>query len=135
MLLVNFKTKESRLVTCRACKHFVAATQSCGELVVGRTVKYKNTTKKLCGCIMPIKAHLKIASCPIHKWESEISKTDITKVKKILGEIKNNRITGAQNFQLTELYNKIYVSKNKTSNCKSCVKEMINNLTNLLEDE
>ena len=137
MLLTSSKIRNERLEICRSCKHFVKLTQSCGTLGVGETVKYKNTTKKLCGCIMPIKTHLKIGSCPLNKWRSEVSKDDIKAIKKLLGSLdaKTNRITKEQNIKLTELYNRITSKKNKVSSCAPCVKKMVNEMREMLENE
>ena len=135
MLLVSSSIRNERLDICRKCKHFVKTTQTCGTLAVGNTVKYKNTTKKLCGCIMPIKTHLKISSCPLHKWKSTIAKEDIKAIKKLLGDIHPHKITREQNKTLTELYNKALSKKSKVSNCGKCVKSMINELKEMLKDE
>tara|TARA_B100000424_G_C22939272_1_gene499806 strand:+ start:2252 stop:2656 length:405 start_codon:yes stop_codon:yes gene_type:complete len=133
MLLTSSKIRNSRLEICRSCKHFVDVTQSCGTLGFGERVKYKNTTKKLCGCIMPIKTHLKIASCPIHKWKSLIEDSDIKELKKLLGGI-DKKISKEQNIQLTKLYNRITSKNNKISNCNSCVKKMVTEMRELLEN-
>tara|TARA_R100001163_G_scaffold2920_2_gene4432 strand:+ start:10202 stop:10609 length:408 start_codon:yes stop_codon:yes gene_type:complete len=135
MLLTSSKTRNERLEICRGCKHFVSVTQSCGTLGVGKTVKYKNTSKKLCGCIMPIKTHLKIGSCPLNKWKSEVNKKDIESLKSLLGSIEKNRITKEQNMKLTELYNKITHKKNKVSGCAPCVKKMVTEMSEMLKDE
>ncbi len=132
MLLTSLKIKGQRLTICRSCKHFVKLTQSCGTLGFGAEVKYKNTTKKLCGCIMPIKAHLKFSGCPIHKWKSEVSAKDIEDLNELLGEIKDGKITKSQNLKLTQLYNKITKNKRSVSSCAPCVKNMINELTDAL---
>ena len=135
MLLTSSKIRNERLGICRSCKHFVKLTQSCGTLGVGERVKYKNTTKKLCGCIMPIKTHLKIGSCPLNKWRSQVSKEDIEGIKKLLGSIEKNKITKEQNIKLTELYNRITSKKNKVSSCAPCVKRMVNEMSEMLENE
>lgn len=135
MLLTTSKIKNDRLAICRNCKHFVSKTQSCGTLLVGNEVKYKNTTKQLCGCIMPIKAHLKIASCPIHKWTSVLNQKDITALKKVMGELKGSKVTGEQNKELTKLYNKLFSKRDQVSSCPSCVKSMVKKLNELLESE
>ena len=135
MLLVTLKLKNERLVICRACKHYVKATQSCGTLGLGKEVPYKNTKKKLCGCIMPIKAHLKIASCPIHKWKSEIAQEDIEAIKNVLGSIENRKVTAEQNMLLTKYYNKVMKTRKNTSNCSSCVRKIVKELTELIESE
>jgi hypothetical protein len=134
MLLVTSEIRNQRLEICRKCKHFVKATQSCGTLGLGERVKYKNTTKKLCGCIMPVKTHLKIASCPIHKWRSTIKPSDLKELRALLKEINDNRITGEQNKRLTTLYNAITRKNTKVSGCAPCVKKMIQEMNELLEE-
>lgn len=44
---------EERLSICRECPFFRSGIQQC----------------KKCGCIMPQKAKLADAFCPVHKWE------------------------------------------------------------------
>jgi hypothetical protein len=71
-----------RLTTCKACKHFVELTQSCGTLILGnklspedlaeaeennRVTHYRKKTR-LCGCRMPVKTKYALARCPINKW-------------------------------------------------------------------
>jgi hypothetical protein len=43
---------QERLNICRSCSEFFKPTQQC----------------KRCGCIMPAKASLKRANCPLGKW-------------------------------------------------------------------
>jgi hypothetical protein len=51
---VGEEIANSRLDICRSCDHFIKITQQCTQ----------------CGCIMPAKAKLPHASCPIEKWQS-----------------------------------------------------------------
>jgi rRNA maturation protein Nop10 len=51
---VGESVKESRMEICRECEFFTSLTQTC----------------KKCGCIMPAKAGLPHAFCPIHKWDA-----------------------------------------------------------------
>ena len=44
----------ARLSICKQCPEFIDLTKQC----------------KICFCIMPAKALLANASCPLHKWES-----------------------------------------------------------------
>jgi hypothetical protein len=46
------QVKEDRMAICRNCEFFIALTNQCTK----------------CGCIMPLKASLAEAECPIHKW-------------------------------------------------------------------
>jgi len=43
---------QERLKVCQSCPFFISPTQQC----------------KKCGCIMPQKAKLADAFCPVHKW-------------------------------------------------------------------
>lgn len=52
---VTDEIRERRLEICRTCEFFVSITQQC----------------KKCGCIMPAKASLPNASCPVHYWGPE----------------------------------------------------------------
>ena len=45
---------EERLKICKQCPEFIKITKQC----------------KICLCIMPAKAVLAAASCPLHKWEA-----------------------------------------------------------------
>jgi hypothetical protein len=47
------ETFRSRLDTCLACDRIIQLTKQCKE----------------CGCIMPLKAKLKDAACPLGKWK------------------------------------------------------------------
>jgi len=108
-------------------------TRSCGTLLKGEEIIYKGAPVKLCGCIMPIKAHLKASSCPINTWTSLISQKDLKQLKTTLGEMSGNRITKEQNIILTELHNKIAGRNNRVSSCGPCVKEMVKELKTILE--
>lgn len=44
---------QERLEICRSCPFFIKGVEQC----------------KKCGCIMPQKAKLADAFCPVHKWE------------------------------------------------------------------
>jgi hypothetical protein len=48
----NDEVFRSRLDTCLACDRLIQLTKQC----------------KMCGCIMPLKAKLKDATCPLGKW-------------------------------------------------------------------
>lgn len=51
---VETELKEQRLAICRECPFYIGLTQQC----------------KKCGCIMPAKATLPHASCPVGKWDA-----------------------------------------------------------------
>ena len=131
MLLVTSKVRSERLATCRSCEHCVGATQSCGTLGLGEKVG----DVKLCGCIMPVKTTLKIASCPLDKWGMTLSKEDVAAAKRLLAEVNPRAMSANQNAELQRLYNSMTGRKNKTTQCKPCVREMYEKMVELLRDE
>lgn len=96
MFFVTGQKRSDRLAICQGCEHFVQSTKSCGPLVTEAF-----TDSKLCGCHMPTKTRLKVASCPLDKWEAEISVELLDKIRDL---IENPR--HATNGDLAELYSK-----------------------------
>ena len=100
------------------------STKSCGPLVTEAF-----TDSKLCGCHMPTKTRLKVASCPLGKWEAEISAEFLEKVRELIENPRN-----ATNGDLAELYSKATGTNTKASQCSSCNRRMLNELKQLLKD-
>ena len=124
MFFVTGQKRTDRLNTCKACEHFVDSTKSCGNLVTEAF-----THSPLCGCHMPTKTRLKVASCPLGKWEAEISKEDLDAIRKLIEDP-----TQATNGDLAELYSKATGTNTKASQCSSCNRRMLNELKKLLKD-
>mgnify|MGYP003131610003 CR=1 FL=1 len=137
MFFISTQKRANRLEICRNCEHYIDLTRSCGTLGIGSEVKDENDESvKLCGCVMPIKTRLKIASCPLKKWTSEISRKDIDIIKSILKDVDGvTSISHQQNEKLTEMWNKATGSKKKVSSCNSCVRKMITELTQFIKDD
>lgn len=124
MFFVTGQKRNDRLAICQGCRYFVEKTQSCGDLV-----KEAFTDSKLCGCHMPTKTRLKIASCPLGKWDSEIKSSDLKKIKAILDDP-----TKATNGDLAQVYSSVTGTNTQASTCSSCNKRMLNELKTLLND-
>lgn len=124
MFFVTGQKRTDRLTICQGCEHFVKATKSCGPLVTEAF-----TDSKLCGCHMPTKTRLKVASCPLGKWEAEISAEFLDKVRELIDNPRN-----ATNGDLAELYSKATGTNTKASQCSSCNRKMLNELKQLLKD-
>jgi len=137
MFFISAQKRSNRLHICKECEHFIPLTKSCGTLGIGSEIKDENgEVVKLCGCIMPIKTRLKIASCPLKKWTSEISKKEIEQIKNILEDVEGKtKITGFQNQKITELWNKASGANRKVSSCNSCVNKMIDELKQFIQDD
>jgi len=124
MFFVTGQKRTDRLTICQGCEHFVQSTKSCGPLVTEAF-----TDSKLCGCHMPTKTRLKVASCPLGKWEAEISGEFLDKVRELIDNPRN-----ATNGDLAELYSKATGTNTKASQCSSCNRRMLNELKQLLKD-
>lgn len=124
MFFVTGQKRTNRLAICQGCEHFVQATKSCGDLVTEAF-----TDSKLCGCHMPTKTRLKVASCPLGKWEAEIKESDLDAIRKLI-----ENPSKATNGDLAELYSKATGTNTKASQCSSCNRRMLNELKQLLKD-
>lgn len=124
MFFVTGQKRTDRLTICQGCEHFVQATKSCGDLVTEAF-----TDSKLCGCHMPTKTRLKVASCPLGKWEAEIKESDLDAIRKLI-----ENPSKATNGDLAELYSKATGTNTKASQCSSCNRRMLNELKQLLKD-
>jgi hypothetical protein len=134
MFYVDGETRKKRLDKCRACAHFVKETQSCGTLLIGKSVPYGKQTRQLCGCIMPLKTQFRHMSCPINKWRSTLKASDVKELRKVLKELEGSRVTKDQNVHLTQLYNRFAGTNKSVSNCAPCVKKMITKLKELIDE-
>lgn len=124
MFFVTGQKRSDRLTICEGCEHFVTSTKSCGPLVTEAFTK-----SKLCGCHMPTKTRLKVASCPLGKWEAEIKQNDLDAIRTLIENPKD-----ATNGDLAELYSKATGTNTQASQCSSCNRKMFNELKQLLKE-
>lgn len=138
MLLVSGNEKSRRLSICQKCEFFKPSTQSCGTLVVGERIVYKGLKAKLCGCVMPIKASLKTASCPVGKWDALISPDDVEHLRKVLedvGEIRPNSILSeSQQHTILVMYNRLTNQNQGFTRCAACWRNWIEDLRRILKE-
>ena len=125
MFFVTGQKRSDRLEICKSCEHYVQATKSCGPLLTEAF-----TDSKLCGCHMPTKTRLKVASCPLDKWQAEITKADLEEIKKFLKTENQFRTSG----QLAKLYGKATGTNQQASSCSSCNRRMLDELNKLITD-
>ena len=121
MLFVRNAVKAQRLATCQECEHFVHKTRSCGPLVTEAF-----TDSPLCGCHMPTKARLKVASCPLDKWPATLSAQDIADLRKFL----ETDIRYLTNEDLQVMHNRMTGENNQRTSCQPCQNKMYKELTN-----
>ena len=125
MFFVTGQKRNDRLAICKSCEHFVQSTKSCGPLLTEAF-----TDSKLCGCHMPTKTRLKVASCELGKWEAEITAEDIDDIQRFLKTENQFRTNG----QLAKLYAKATGTNQKPSSCSSCNRRMLEELQKLVNN-
>ena len=125
MFFVTGQKRNDRLAICKSCEHFVQSTKSCGPLLTEAF-----TDSKLCGCHMPTKTRLKVASCELGKWEAEITPEDIDEIQRFLKTENQFRTNG----QLAKLYAKATGTNQKPSSCSSCNRRMLEELQKLVNN-
>ena len=84
---------------------------------------------------MQIKARIAFTKCPIDKWDREtnITKDQLSILKRVFEGIEGDRVTHDQNRNLTNIYNDIFGMNKKVTGCASCVKQTVEDLTAVYE--
>lgn len=124
MLFVSNQRRSDRLEICKGCEFYLSEFRTCGPPVIGKTLP---SGEQLCGCVMPVKAGLKFASCPLGKWDAVITQETIDQIREATKDL-TNFLTPDKNKELTVLWNKITGVNNPVSDCASCVRKMIEEL-------
>jgi len=72
MLDIVYKYWKQRMRECKRCeyrRHWMGKLDTCGSFAVGDIVVVNGEEKKLCGCILQLKAKLERSECPLNKWK------------------------------------------------------------------
>ena len=124
MLFVDAKIRTERYNTCEGCEHFVSSTKSCGTLVTEAF-----TDSPLCGCYMPAKVKLKVASCPLGKWEATIHPEDVEQIREYLDRPNSDKTIE----ELNDLSRR-FLTGQKASGCSSCNRKLLQQLKDLVHN-
>jgi hypothetical protein len=139
MIFSTTKERNKRMEICRSCEHYNPDTRSCGTLILGGEGDLVDVGKKrkvrLCGCVMPLKTKFKIASCPLKKWGTELSKEDVKELKKLFGKIEGDRIKTEHAHALVSAYNKTFGANKEVTTCGSCLRALIKEIEETLKHE
>lgn len=79
---------------------------------------------------MPAKTKLKVASCPLGKWEALIKPEDIEEIRTFLD--KDDREKTAE--ELTTFAKKYLGPSKAASSCGACNRKLLTSLKNLVKD-
>jgi hypothetical protein len=84
---------------------------------------------------MKIKGAIAFTRCPIDKWgrERDLTSDQLSILKRLLKQIGGDKVKHEQNVGLTNLYNEIFGMNKKVSSCGTCVKQLINDLKEVLK--
>ena len=118
-LTTSTRNLNDRLAICKKCKHFRKSTNQC----------------KKCGCFMQLKARIAFTKCPIDKWdrEKDITNDQLSILRRIFKDLKNDKVTHQENVNLTNIYNDIFGMNKKITGCGSCVKLTVEELKQVYE--
>ena len=123
MLYVNPETYDHRLGKCRKCEHYNLNTRTCGRLILGDTVKVDGEDVKLCGCVMPVKAKLKIADCPLKKWSPQITDEDRVFWQDLLVRLDGDprkTLSESDRQHMITIYETAFDTSWSPTNCSKC---------------
>tara|TARA_R110002020_G_scaffold115102_7_gene264751 strand:- start:434 stop:814 length:381 start_codon:yes stop_codon:yes gene_type:complete len=117
-LKTSNKVYNERIDICKGCKFFRKSVSQC----------------KKCGCFMKIKAAIAFTRCPVGKWgrEKDLTTDQLSVLKRLLSDISPSRVSRDKNIGLTNLYNEIFGMNKKVSSCGSCVKQLIQDMKDVL---
>ena len=79
---------------------------------------------------MPAKTKLKVASCPLGKWEAIVTASDIEEIRSFLTLADSKKTADA----LNDLAGRFLHPSKKASSCSSCNRKLIQDLTNLVNN-
>ena len=79
---------------------------------------------------MPAKTKLKVASCPLGKWEAIVKASDIEEIRSFLTLADKEKTTQA----LNDLAGRFLHPSKKASSCSSCNRRIIDELQTLVSN-
>ena len=140
MIFSPRKEREERLSICRSCEYYKEETRSCGTLIMGDELPElvdvgKKRKVRLCGCIMPLKTKLKTASCPLKKWESNLSREDLKSLKEAYSKIEGDVIKAKDAEELVKVYNKAFGANKQITSCGKCLRDLVKEVKEAIKQE
>ena len=84
---------------------------------------------------MKVKAAIAFTRCPIGKWEREndLTPDQLSILKRLVNQIGSDKVNHDENVGITNLYNEIFGMNKKVSSCGSCVRQIVNDLKEVLK--
>tara|TARA_R110000796_G_scaffold114270_1_gene225976 strand:+ start:304 stop:567 length:264 start_codon:yes stop_codon:yes gene_type:complete len=84
---------------------------------------------------MKVKAAIAFTRCPIGKWEREndLTPDQLSILRRLVNQIGSDKVNHDENVGITNLYNEIFGMNKKVSSCGSCVRQIVNDLKEVLK--
>jgi hypothetical protein len=84
---------------------------------------------------MKVKAAIAFTRCPIGKWEREndLTPDQLSILNRLMDQIGADKVNHDENVGITNLYNEIFGMNKKVSSCGSCVRQIVNDLKEVLK--
>lgn len=130
MLIKDKRISDSRLNACRNCTYYVKATGTCGPLGLGKKIVYNQERMRLCGCIMKLKTRLRPSQCPIGRWPSLVTESDMRAAAKLVEQFggRNKRLDHLTRKELNRVYEAVMGTKKPDTACAPCLVSMLKEL-------
>ena len=84
---------------------------------------------------MKVKAAIAFTRCPIGKWEREndLTPDQLSILNRLMDQIGADKVNHDENVGITNLYNEIFGMNKKVSSCGTCVRQIVNDLKEVLK--
>ena len=84
---------------------------------------------------MKVKAAIAFTRCPVGKWEREndITPDQLSILTRLVNQIGSDKVNHDENVGITNLYNEIFGMNKKVSSCGTCVRQIVNDLKEVLK--
>ena len=84
---------------------------------------------------MKVKAAIAFTRCPVGKWEREndLTPDQLSILRRLVNQIGSDKVNHDENVGITNLYNEIFGMNKKVSSCGSCVRQIVNDLKEVLK--
>jgi hypothetical protein len=124
-----------RFKICKACKHFVESTQSCGTLILGDRLSAEDLAEaekaneithyrkklRLCGCKMNLKTHISLFRCPINKWgRYKLNDEETAALREFISGLPTQGVYTQQHVkQASDWFTRMTGQRHSCSSCKA----------------
>ena len=127
---------QNQIIKTNGLDNLIIGNDVSEEILAENNVTYYKKEFTLCGCVMPIKTKLSMATCPANKWTSSLTDSDIEEIREFLksinvttdGKFKVQRISGEQVKTIFEWMKKLKGQPVEITSCGKWVEDAVKSL-------